>query len=71
MHYVLAMDVVECTEKLVRVQLDEQRVDLLMEFLKVLLDAVDVGGDVIHHDVQLGGLLTLFFRAPWNACLLC
>ena len=68
-HDAVSMYVVKCSKKLIRVQLDEQRVDLLLQLLKVLLDAVDIRGNIIHHNVQLG-LFALFFPISSLAFLL-
>jgi len=59
MHHVVAVHVVESAKKLIRVQFDEQRMDLLPKFLEVFLHTVDVRRDVVHHDVKQ--CLSLFF----------
>ena len=45
------MNVVECTKELVRVQLNQDWVDLLAQVGEVLLDAIEIRGDVVHDDV--------------------
>ena len=34
---------------------------MLAELLKAFLDAIDVGGDVVHHDLQFTGLSAFLF----------
>ena len=53
MHHVLPVDVVEGPHQLVGIKLYQERVDLLPKLLETLLNAIDVGGDVVHHDVKL------------------
>ena len=56
-HHVVAVNVVQAAQQLIRVQLDQERVDLLAQFLKVLLDSVYVGRDVVHDNVEQRVLL--------------
>ena len=52
MHYVVSMDVIECPHQLVGIELNQEWMDLLPEFLEALLYAIDVGGYVIHHNMK-------------------
>ena len=60
MHNVVQVDVVECSEQLICVQLYKHRVDLLSQVQEVLLNAIDIGRDIIHHDVELRFIFLLF-----------
>ena len=51
MHYIVSVYVVQSTQKLVCVQLDEHRVHLLTQTQEVLLDAEDIRWHVVHNNV--------------------
>lgn len=53
MHDIVSMDVVECSQELIGVQLDQEWVHLLMQFLEMLLNAEDVRWNVVHHQVEV------------------
>ena len=52
MHHIVSMDIIECPHQLVGIKLDQKWMDLLSEFLEAFLYAVDVGGDVIHDNME-------------------
>mmetsp|Transcript_41832 Transcript_41832/g.55149 ORF Transcript_41832/g.55149 Transcript_41832/m.55149 type:complete len:131 (-) Transcript_41832:284-676(-) len=60
MHYIVPVHVVQGAQKLIGVQLGEERMGLLTKFLEMLLHTVDIGWDIIHDDVQEGVRLLIF-----------
>ena len=52
MHYVVSMDIIECSHQLIGIELDQEWMDLLPKLLEAFLYAIDVGGYVIHDNME-------------------
>lgn len=69
-HDVVAMHIVEGSQQLVSVQLDEQGMNLLVQLLEMLLDAQHVRRDVIHHNVEMSLIRLVFIKQLGKALFL-
>lgn len=72
-HHTMTMDVIQRSQELICIQLDQKGMNLLGKLFEMLLNSIDIGGDVVHDDVQkrVFFLFTVVFQKSQFLFLLC